>query len=60
VIATNLKVPTLPSVTAAQAWLRGLADYFGSWPETHRSRNILLFTDGYIRKPHSASASSTF
>ncbi|MDP2008432.1 MAG: GGDEF domain-containing protein [Rubrivivax sp.] len=59
VIATNLKVPPLPGVPAAQAWLRGLADYFGSWPDSHRSRNILLFTDGHIRKPHSASASST-
>jgi GGDEF domain-containing protein len=60
VIATNLKVPPLPGVPAAQAWLRGLADYFGAWPDTHRSRNILLFTDGHIRKPHNASGNSTF
>jgi GGDEF domain-containing protein len=60
VIATNLKVPPLPGVPAAQAWLRGLADYFGAWPDTHRSRNILLFTDGHIRKPHSASGNSSY
>jgi len=59
VIATNLKVPPLPNVPAAQAWLRGLADYFGAWPDTHRSRNILLFTDGHIRRPHLASGSSS-
>lgn len=60
VIATNLKVPPLPDVLAAQSWLRGLANYFGAWPDTHRSRNILLFTDGHIRKPHSASGNSSF
>jgi len=60
VIASNLKVPPLPSVPAAQAWLRGLANYFGAWPDTHRSRNILLFTDGHIRKPHNAAGNSTF
>jgi GGDEF domain-containing protein len=60
VIATNLKVPPLPSVLAAQAWLRGLADCFGAWPDTHRSRNILLFTDGHIRRPHLASGNSSY
>jgi GGDEF domain-containing protein len=60
VIASNLKVPPLPTVQAAQAWLRGLADYFGAWPETHRSRSILLFTDGHIRRPHRASGNSSY
>lgn len=59
VIATNLKVPPLRDVPAAQAWLRGLANYFGAWPDTHRSRSILLFTDGQIRRPH-RSGNSTF
>jgi GGDEF domain-containing protein len=60
VIATNLKVPPLPDIPAAQAWLRGLANYFGAWPDTHRTRNILLFTDGHIRRPHRAGANSSF
>jgi GGDEF domain-containing protein len=60
VIATNLKVPPLPGVPAAQAWLRGLADYFGAWPDTHRSRNILLFTDGHIRRPHQSGSNSSY
>lgn len=59
-IATNLKVPPLSSVPAAQAWLRALANYFDAWPDTHRSRNILLFTDGHIRRPQGSGSNSSY
>ncbi|RYF37311.1 MAG: GGDEF domain-containing protein, partial [Comamonadaceae bacterium] len=55
VIATGLKVPVLPDNTAAQNWLRGLLNHFGAWPDTHRSRNILLFSNGQIRRPQTSS-----
>lgn len=60
VIATGLKVPVLPDTAAAQHWLRGLLGHFGAWPDTHRSRNILLFANGQIRRPQTASGNSTF
>ncbi|MBA3594319.1 MAG: GGDEF domain-containing protein [Pseudomonadota bacterium] len=60
VIATNLKVPPLTDVAAAQNWLRGLLGHFGAWPDTHRSRNILLFSNGQIRRPQTTSGNSTF
>lgn len=60
VIASGLKVQPLPDIAAAQNWLRGLIGYFGAWPDTHRSRNILLLSNGQIRRPQTASANSTF
>jgi GGDEF domain-containing protein len=60
VIATDLKVSVLPDTTAAQNWLRSLVAYFGAWPDTHRSRNILLFSSGQVRRPQSAASNSTF
>jgi GGDEF domain-containing protein len=60
VIATGLKVQPLPDIAAAQNWLRSLIGYFGAWPDSHRSRNILLFSNGQIRRPQTASGNSTF
>lgn len=60
VIATDLKVRVLPNTAAAQAWLRGLVNYFLAWPDTHRSRNILLFSNGQVRRPQSAVSNSSF
>ncbi len=60
VIATDLKVRVLPDTAAAQAWLRGLVNHFPAWPDTHRSRNILLFSNGQVRRPQSATSNSRF
>lgn len=60
VIAIGLKVPVLPDVAAAQNWLRGLLGYFSAWPDTHRSRSILLLSNGQIRRPQITSGQSTF
>lgn len=57
VIASGLKVPVLPDTASAQIWLRGLAGYFSAWPDTHRSRNILLFANGQVRRPQTIAAS---
>lgn len=60
VIATGLKVGVLSDTAAAQNWLRSLIAYFGAWPDTHRSRNILLFSNGQMRRPQSSATDSTF
>jgi len=60
VIATDLKVGVLSDTAAAQTWLRGLLAHFSAWPDTHRSRNILLFSNGQVRRPQIASGNSTF
>ncbi len=57
VIASGLKVPVLANTTLAQAWLRSLAAYFSAWPDTHRSRSILLFANGQVRRPQASPAS---
>lgn len=57
VIVSDLKVPVLPDVASAQHWLRGLTAVFSAWPDTHRSRSILLFAGGQVRRPQAASNS---
>ena len=57
VIVTDLKVPVLDNASSAQYWLRGLTGHFRAWPDTHRSRNILLFGGGLIRRPQTPVAS---
>ncbi len=57
VIVSDLKVPVLPNVATAQHWLRGLTSHFAAWPDTHRSRSILLFSGGQVRRPQAASPS---
>ncbi|HYW55670.1 MAG TPA: diguanylate cyclase [Polaromonas sp.] len=57
VIASDLKGPVLPNVAAAQHWMRGLISHFAAWPDTHRSRSILLFSAGQVRRPQAVTAS---
>jgi GGDEF domain-containing protein len=60
VIASSLKVGVLSDTAAAQTWLRSLIQYFSAWPDTHRSRSILLFSNGQIRRPQAAPDNSNF
>lgn len=56
VIASDLKVPLLPNAASAQFWLRNLTGHFSAWPDTHRSRSILLLSGGQVRRPQVAVA----
>lgn len=60
VIASDLKVPLLPNAASAQYWLRSLTGHFSAWPDTHRTRSILLLADGQIRRPQAAVATSQY
>lgn len=60
VIASDLKVPLLPNAASAQYWLRSLTGHFSAWPDTHRTRSILLLADGQIRRPQAALATSQY
>jgi len=57
VIVTDLKVPMLDNAASAQYWLRSVTGHFSAWPDTHRSRSILLFGGGQMRRPHAPLAS---
>lgn len=57
VIVTDLKVPMLDNAASAQFWLRSLIGHFSAWPDTHRSRSILLFGGGQVRRPQAPTAS---
>ncbi len=57
VIASDLKVPMLDNAASAQYWLRSLTGHFSAWPDTHRSRSILLFAGGQVRRPQAPTVS---
>ena len=57
VIVTDLKVPVLDNAASAQYWLRSLTGHFSAWPDTHRTRSILLFGGGRVRRPQAPTAS---
>ena len=55
--SSDLKVPVLDNAASAQHWLRSLTGHFSAWPDTHRSRSILLFGGGQVRRPQAPRAS---
>lgn len=57
VVVTDLKVPVLENAASVQYWLRSLTGHFSAWPDTHRSRSILLFGGGQVRRPQAPTAS---
>ncbi|MDP1739951.1 MAG: diguanylate cyclase [Polaromonas sp.] len=57
VIVTDLKVQMLDNAASTQYWLRSLTGHFSAWPDTHRSRSILLFGGGQVRRPQAPTAS---
>ncbi len=45
VIVSNLQLSKPLALPAAELWLDNLADNFGAWPSSHRSRSILVVSD---------------
>ncbi len=55
VIVNLLKTSTPMTLPETHEWLDRMADIFGDWPRSHRSRSILVVTEDQLTKPDSTN-----